>query len=135
VKEEKKSLLEPTKDGDFIDEIGEDENDDSDIQQDVQEEIEVKKFIQLKENVSWLNAFNIFFTYFVGISQIVFFDLTLVYLLKSEHYFDIDERKISRLAADVVFYSQPFTLVFDIIIGYMHDKLGRRITCFLTTLV
>ena len=33
------------------------------------------RFMKLKEGVSWLNAFNIFFTYFVGISQITFFDL------------------------------------------------------------
>lgn len=128
VKEETKSLLDNTKEGDNIEEIGDDENDDADIQQDVQEATEMKKFIQLKEDVSWLNAFNIFFTYFVGISQIVFFDLILVYLLKSEDYFNIAESKISRLAADVVFYSQPFTLIFDVIVGYMHDKLGRRIT-------
>lgn len=101
---------------------------DEDLQTDVQDPKEVNRFIQLKEGVSWVNAFNIFFTYFVAISQIVFFDLTLVYLLKSEDYFDIPEQKISTMAANIVFYSQPFTLIFDIIIGYMHDKLGRRLT-------
>lgn len=94
-----------------------------------------KRFIQLKEGVSWINASNIFFTYFVGISQLVFFDISLVYLLKSEDYFNIEESRISKLSADVVFYSQPFTLIFDVIIGYMHDKIGRRWTCFISTMV
>lgn len=51
-----------------------------------------------------------------------------MYLLKSENYFNIKESEISKLAADIVFYSQPSTLIFDIIIGYMHDKLGRKVT-------
>ena len=93
------------------------------------------RFMKLKEGVSWLNAFNIFFTYFVGISQITFFDLCLVYLLKDEKYFNKDEQSVTHYSADIVFYSQPFTLVFDIIIGYMHDKIGRKWTLFLSTLV
>ena len=58
-----------------------------------------------------------------------------MYLLKSESYFNIKESDIPKLSADIVFYSQPFTLVFDIIIGYMHDKLGRRVTWFISTIV
>lgn len=66
------------------------------LEKDIQEGEELKKFIQLKDNVSWLNASNIFFTFFVGISQMVFFDICLVYLLKSEDYFDLDEDKVAK---------------------------------------
>ena len=86
------------------------------------------KFIELKHGVSWLNASNLFVTYFISIGQIVFFDVTLVYLLKSKDYFNVPSDEIASVTGNIVAYSQPFTLVFDILIGFLHDKIGRRIT-------
>jgi MFS family permease len=94
-----------------------------------------KHFLELNKGVSWWNVSNIFVTYFVSIGQITFFDLTLVYLLKSADYYKIPENEIATVTGNIIAYSQPFTLVFDIVIGIMHDKIGRRLTLFLTTLV
>lgn len=85
--------------------------------------------------MSWWNVSNIFVTYFVSIGQITFFDLTLVYLLKSADYYQIPESDVATVTGNIIAYSQPFTLIFDLIIGVMHDKIGRRLTLFLTTLV
>lgn len=105
------------------------------LERDEQDVTETTRFIQLKKGVSWLNSTNILFTYFISISQIVFFDLCLVYLLKNENYFNVPADDVASTSANIVFFSQPFTLLFDILLGYMHDKIGRKYTSVISTLV
>lgn len=61
-----------------------------------------KGFIAIKSGITYLNVSNLFVSYFVSIGQVVFFDLTLVYLLKSVDYYNIPQNKIADVTANII---------------------------------
>jgi hypothetical protein len=57
-----------------------------------------------------------------------FFNVQIVFLLRSPDYFNVPSNEIGQISNDIVFYSVILQMVFVILIGYVYDILGRKIT-------
>ena len=99
------------------------------IQQDVQYVNHSSScIIQLKEGVSIWNASNIFWYMFVFISAGSFYNLSILNILKDPKYLGKTQDEVSVYTSELIFYSNLSGMLFVLLAGYFHDKLGRRIT-------
>lgn len=57
-----------------------------------------------------------------------FFNVQMIFLLKSPDYFNVSNDEIGSISSDIVFYSVLFQMVVVIAVGYIYDICGRRLT-------
>jgi len=60
--------------------------------------------------------------------MLFFINAQIVFLLRSPEYFNIPSTDIGRITNDIVFYAVISQMIFVILIGYIYDILGRKIT-------
>ena len=87
--------------------------------------------LQVKQGVELVNIIGMVLILFNMLQFLLFYEVSFVYLLQAEDYFNLTTSEPSIIVNDLIFWSQLITLFFDLIAGSSHDLLGRRLTIFI----
>jgi MFS family permease len=64
-----------------------------------------------------------------------FINVAIFFLLKDPEFYNIPKSEIGRVTSDITFYGLIFGLLITLVIGYVFDIAGRRLTLFFTLVI
>eukprot|EP00347_Sterkiella_histriomuscorum_P019975 403339576 len=67
--------------------------------------------------------------------MLYFFNVQIIFLLRSAEYFNVPDNEIGRISSDIIFYSVMIQMAVVIAVGYIFDLCGRRITLCVSILI
>ena len=57
---------------------------------------------------------------------VIFLFFSSVYFLQSPEYFGLEQAESAKVAGDLIFYTYPFAIIFDMTSGYIYTIFGRK---------
>ena len=85
-------------------------------------------FLHVKEGVTRWNIIAMTLILFTMLQILLFYEVSFVYLLQAEDYFNLSTQEASIVSNDIIFWTQLMSLVFDLLFGSCHDLFGRKLT-------
>ena len=82
--------------------------------------------IKLKKEVKLINLCAIFYTFFMMTSLGGYCNVQIVYLLRDESYFGIQDSSIGRVSSGILFVALVAAVLWTTICGQIFDLFGRR---------
>jgi MFS family permease len=90
--------------------------------------------VSLKEGYSIANFLVIPLTSSTMIYAGTFMNVAILFLLKDPQFYAVPEGEIGRVTNYIIFYSQLLVAPFILVVGYVFDIMGRKLTIFFTLL-
>ena len=91
--------------------------------------------IKLKKEASRWNLFAIFYVFFLMTSIGGYINVQIVYLLRDENYFNMEEEYQGRVTSTILLVSVICGLCWTTIAGYIYDIFKRKIPLFLAGVI
>jgi MFS family permease len=88
--------------------------------------------VNLKEGYSVANFLAIPLTSSTMIYAGTFMNVAILFLLKDPEFYAVPEGEIGRVTNYIIFYSQLMVAPFILVVGYIYDIIGRKLTIFFT---
>lgn len=88
-------------------------------------------FLHVKEGITRWNIIAMILVLFTMLQILLFYEVSFVYLLQAEDYFNLSTKDASIVSNNIIFWTQLMSLIFDLLFGSFHDLFGRKMTIFL----